>query len=888
MIRFAARSLLTRRLATGLAVAGLVTASLGFMLLTAASRTTQAVLSGDVGRAWDAPYEILVRPTGSQSQLEQQAGLIRPNFLSGLNGGITAQQLESVRAIAGVVVAAPISVAGFTEWQTALPLALAEVADPSAELQLLRVRVVAKDTGAGSIYPPDAWQLVLYAPSGTVETDEQPSGAVQHFLVVGPQRIACDNLPDLGVQGPGASLPCFGGGTDADAQAASTGFAVDWPQPIVVAGIDPVAESALLGLDECIDSGRYLNENDRIITAGTPPAPAIPILASSRNYLAETLSVEGDFLALDPQLLEGGGAGLADAVIAWQPVAAVPRTPADAYAAYLERLASGASPYSASSLWTAGDVTYRSIAEDHLAAEAQPPDLTVFESTVGVGPDQEAPVRPEALDTWFRPIDVHRQLRRDELFPRWSLTGTFDPECLPAFDPLVGYRLETYSVPQVSLPDGGVLGPSRNMAGYVNTPPLVLTPLAGAAYLADATRFDGAAGAAFISAIRVKVSGVDQPTGASQAKLARIAGEIQAATGLQVDIVVGSSPRQIEVDLPGGAFGRPALTVEEGWAVKGVAVQFVEALRLQDLAIFSIVLVVAAILIGETAYIAVRRRRAEFGVLRALGWPAWRIGTLVELEMLGLGLISGMMSLVVAVPLARALGVDLSAGQLFGVLPLAVSLALVGGLIPAMLASRGTPLHVIAGQPPRSGVRPVSVVHLAVGDLVVARRSELVLGVIAAALAALLIGGVVLASRAFAATLDATILGVYLSIRVQPFHWLIGFLVSAVAIVGIAQTVMLNYLERQVELATLRALGWPRSALVSYLLAQALAMGGIGGVLAATGTLLLGLASEAAPVLILGSCLFAFVAAVVLSALAAAGPMIVAFRAPPAASLRGE
>lgn len=38
------------------------------------------------------------------------------------------------------------------------------------------------------------------------------------------------------------------------------------------------------------------------------------------------------------------------------------------------------------------------------------------------------------------------------------------------------------------------------------------------------------------------------------------------------------------------------------------------------------------VLVGETGYISVRRRRREFGVLRGLGWRASSIAWLVELE----------------------------------------------------------------------------------------------------------------------------------------------------------------------------------------------------------------------------------------------------------------
>jgi len=97
-----------------------------------------------------------------------------------------------------------------------------------------------------------------------------------------------------------------------------------------------------------------------------------------------------------------------------------------------------------------------------------------------------------------------------------------------------------------------------------------------------------------------------------------------------VDIVRGSSPRSIAVDLPAGKFGRPALTVTEGWAVKGVAFRFLRAVATQDLALFALVLVAAMVLVTETAFASANRRRAEFGVLRAMGWSGASIGALLS------------------------------------------------------------------------------------------------------------------------------------------------------------------------------------------------------------------------------------------------------------------
>ena len=50
------------------------------------------------------------------------------------------------------------------------------------------------------------------------------------------------------------------------------------------------------------------------------------------------------------------------------------------------------------------------------------------------------------------------------------------------------------------------LEPTRSMAGYLNSPPLLLTTLDGAEWLSDPARYAGQPGQAFISVIRVKVA----------------------------------------------------------------------------------------------------------------------------------------------------------------------------------------------------------------------------------------------------------------------------------------------------------------------------------------------------------------------------------------------
>src|SRR5699024_1405447 len=62
---------------------------------------------------FDSAYHLLVRPEGSQARLEREEGLVRANYLSGVFGGISAEQWESVLRLEGVEVAAPVANVGY-------------------------------------------------------------------------------------------------------------------------------------------------------------------------------------------------------------------------------------------------------------------------------------------------------------------------------------------------------------------------------------------------------------------------------------------------------------------------------------------------------------------------------------------------------------------------------------------------------------------------------------------------------------------------------------------------------------------------------------------------------------------------------------------------------
>jgi putative ABC transport system permease protein len=82
--RFIWSTLVHRRGRTATLGLGILVAAVSFTLLTAAVRTSQLQVRGTVTRNFRPAYDILVRPKGSFTHLDQRKGLVRANYLSGI------------------------------------------------------------------------------------------------------------------------------------------------------------------------------------------------------------------------------------------------------------------------------------------------------------------------------------------------------------------------------------------------------------------------------------------------------------------------------------------------------------------------------------------------------------------------------------------------------------------------------------------------------------------------------------------------------------------------------------------------------------------------------------------------------------------------------------
>jgi hypothetical protein len=860
---------------------GLVTATVGFVVLAGTSQTTQAVLNRDIARAWPAPYDILVRPEGTRDPVEVRSGLVRPNYLSGLRGGITEAQVDQVRAVPGVAVAAPIAIVGFTYWSNVRFIDLAPYLEKD-KISFFRFSVTSVGDNGHSTYPSQTTDVAASSSGRTVMDWDRshsfpgtPTVRIETNLETGSSVYKC-TFPERCI----APTSCVGSRSAPNSQCFPGSVAIynNYPVPILIAGIDPVAEAGLVGLDKCVISGRYLRAEDApaAVTQQSRTYDGIPVLTSNQSFIRETVNSSLQKSSTRP-------AESISQVTDWITVSESTSTADDLYRAFLPSVSSQAS--SAGPIWETGFAKYSAIDADHLQVEAVTPDPTVLRDL------SEWPVDiPEAQDTWLRPIKEAAQLTPPGMVPgyRWTYTqvGTYDPTCLPGFSTPSG-RMDAYNVPELRTRDGQSVFPTRSLASYVNVPPLVLTSMEGAKYFANPHVDEGAPGDAFISAIRIRVSGTESHNPQSEARLARVAAEIQQRTHLQVDIIRGSSPRPMTINLPAGKFGRPAMAVTEAWSEVGVAFKFARATSLTNLILFVIAVIACGLLVGQTAYTGVRQRRRQLAMLHALGWPPWRVALLIELEAGLIGLIAGVIAATIGYLLLQRLNLGISPASPLLAAPIAVFIALITAAIPAILAARSRP---VVGMSERGRVRtsrPLAGAGSAgARNLLNAWGPEAAAAVAGLWLGASMVGALVLVTVGFRGQLDASVLGATLAEHVAPYHYALIGITAVIGLLGALEVLTLSYLERRPQLAVLRSLGWPRSAVASLIGGEGAVVGVAASALAVLTVIAMGLALSAPAGPIVYAAVAAAATGVFLAAVSLFVPAIMAYTVPVAEGMQ--
>jgi putative ABC transport system permease protein len=880
-------------------------AAASFALLTAAASTSQLEARGAVTRNFRPTYDILVRPHGSRTPLERQRALVRPNYLSGIFGGITMQQYRKIEGLQGVEVAAPIANVGYVLLISDVGIPVSKYLSPARQ-QLLRLRsdwVV--DGGTSDV--PIGIQYVYYTRNSITFPTSQYDHTFREHLPNGRVITPCSAYQNGrgGFGSPYAPLrnmDCFAAGRPTSdrgnpipLRGHKPGVVVEFYFPLLVAAIDPRAEAALDGLRGAVTRGRYLSVADRprVDDQGTV---SVPMLAGSSTFVTATLHTTVQRVATPV----GGFASIMDTKPK-QGYGRTNRLPRHDVGTlresvdpiYQQLLNKPSYQYGLGAYWQTGRTQYVRSRHGALRPATTPPDPTDWSDASGVS----AP--PGSDDTQFRTLHVRlgsNQANAPLIVPR--IVGRFDPSKIAGFADPNQATLSNFQAPQLTAGDsaaaaalhGAPLRPDFNLGGYISQPPLLLTTLAALPAFENPHAYSNGQTKAPISVIRVRVAGVTGTDALSRARINQVATEIQHATHLTVDITTGSSPAPQKVELPAGKYGRPELTVNEQWTKKGVAVVILRAVDRKSAALFALVLIVCAFFLANASFAAVRTRRQEIGTLRALGWSQAQVFRLILYELFAVGLTAGALGAGLAAALAAGLDLDFPLIRAWLVIPVAVLLAMIAGIVPAWSASLAQPISAV--QPAalaRQRAGPVRGLNrMALRNLVrlPGRTSLGLIGLLVGVAALTMLLAVTVAFRGQVA---GTVLGNVVTVHVRNVDYAAAIMAIVLGAFSVADVITLNLRERAAELATLLATGWGRGEITRLALVEGLAMAIIGsslGVIAG-----LALATRLGGATAADLALTAAVAglggvAVVLIALVA--PIVRAGRTPPALVLAEE
>ena len=871
-------SQLRRRRSRALALAsGILVAATSFTLLTSTVTTSQAQTTGIVEDSARSAYDILVRPPGTQSEVERERGLVEPNFLSGIFGGITLDQYRRIKSLAGVETAAPVANIGYLTVQGTVPVDVSAFRDSKVPRQLLRLTPKLK-AGLGNYPVADQYVYLtreaLLTDARTADGDPWPD--LQQEKVNGRRYSVCwfynddksgsktdfmgeklpqpmfdwNDYPDSVFSlDPRSHMTCVPGDGKATAE-------VPVQFPVLLSAIDPAAEDELVGLSDTVTSGRMLTPRDRTAWAADPwdvgvveaergHQYQVPVVLSSRALTAGTLSATVKRLDVgDPEALPSklSSPEAHDFVNSLQGTA-VGSVTADLGTGFRSITDAGYGVFETVNYWTVGPVRYRST-EDGMVAQtrpAQPPGI--WQNNYFELPDTYVP--EENTGTQFRTVNGHastvcgafktcdRQDSGRAPDPLVRVVGRYDPAKLRGFSALSRVPLETYQSPQVTGADAASraalndkpLQPDRNLGGYLNPPPTMLTTIDSISALTHSRRKPTVQDKAPLSAIRIRIAGVTGFDPTSRARVNSVAGQIRVAyPKLQVDVTLGSSPAPQTIVLP------KDIKVTERWVAKGVALRILKAVDTKSAVLFVLVLVVCGLFLAQAALASVRSRRTEIGTLRCVGWSTSEILRLILGELAVIGIAAGALGALLAYGLGSLLSLPGAAVKAALVLPVALLLAMAAGVLPAWRATRVGPLDAVT--PPvtatRRAVAVRSVPGLAMRNLL-RTRGRTVLGAAGLALGVAAFTVLLSLTLAFRGEVAGSLLGNAVVAHARTADYLSVALSLLLGAAGAVDVLVLSQRERAADLAVLRATGWSNRELARLTLFEGAGLALLGG-----------------------------------------------------------
>ncbi|WAA12522.1 ABC transporter permease [Fervidibacillus halotolerans] len=635
---------------------------------------------------------------------------------------------------------------------------------------------------------------------------------------------------------------------------------------LLLAGIDPEQEAKLVGLDQAmlsIGTSRYLTDDDisenillnvEASETGEPEiySSSIPVIVSSQtytNYLAnykiEKLDLPFDDIETARETLamveEKGGEKYLNNVKG-KIVQTFSYRDKEIYA----RLVNSLSGYDIE--------TGEPYTENHLGYIDIPllhkPSGLSYKAVTSPFPEnwpyayelEKVVYNQERNIEGFREqIDYDRQDDGQpiKIQPNWI--GIYDPSKLNiSKDPLSELPMETYrpataelvideNLKPINPPE--VMNPEINPSSFLGNPPTMLTTLDAAALIA---------GEKPISAIRVKVAGVEELNEESQEKIEKVATEIEEKTGLETDITLGSSPHLTLVHVPSINNNNALGWIQQPWIKLGSSITIFKEAKVGYSILIFCVIAVAIVYVWAMSLVSLLTRRKAFAVLLAVGWRPRQLSKLMFVEAGILGSLATIISWMMLgfVYLTEEVSVSVTRFLLIGFLSLIIYL--IGAIIPALLVRNISPMEAI-----RSGeiivtskkfLKTSGIFSMAMNHFF-GKWKRNVLSIVAIAMPASLLALFLYITISLRGTMYTTLLGQYVAMEVGPVHYTAVTVSLLIAILTTIEIMWQNISERTEEIALLKAIGWKNRSIRMLIWTEGILIGFGASLLAIVGTI---------------------------------------------------
>ncbi len=787
MIRFIWQHWWRRKERLMLLLIGALMVSAGLTYLVGISDSSKGMVEETLQDRWTASYDIVVRPKDARSVTEEK-GLLEPNYLSGIDGGISVEQYETIKNIQGVDIAAPIAMIGYASYT---------------------VRFDPIDVEQNGIYRQQMEQTVHNGARDITSTSNA-------YFAYGDWPVIEENLAGKGSE--------YGVG-------ASPNYLRMYTQALL-AGIDPEQEARLVGLEEAIVSSgnsRYFNTEDigeSVQDAFDLDYIAFPVIVN--NYAFDDKQVHFTIERLDlsfeknnandtlEQIREHGGAEYLDTIEGID-AQFFSYSSEEAFSLFINSI-SGIDANTGGRLDTGvvedevlwmnfrpSPLHYQPVTSPYEDRWPYAYQVQLFQTDQDTRP---AFVGPES----FREPKVFGESSADwpRIKPDWI--GFYDPSKLRiSRDPANELPMETYRPATAELVIDSdnqpmnpsiTLKPTDNPYDFLTNPPNMLTTIDAAEQIL---------GDEPISAIRIKVAGVTEMSDDSQAVLERVAQDIEEQTGLITDITLGSSPQLTLTHVPAVNDEEAIGWLQQPWVNIGSSISIFRETKMGFSGIIPSVVAVAVIYVWASTLVSLLTRRKEFAVLLAVGWRPSQLSRLLFTESFLFGCFVAIVSWGMLGFVYLSMETAISPTRFFLTGLIGFSIYLLGSIVPAIMTRSISPYETMRTGEFSSGSKRIlktrHIFQMAINHFIGKWKRSL-LSIIAIALPTGLLAFFLYVTIRLKGIMYTTWLGKYAALEVGAIHYASITVALLIAILTTAEMMWQNIAERHDEISLLKAIGW--------------------------------------------------------------------------------